>query len=171
MVIVPVTWSDLQALFITRTNSSTNLYNKDKQPGSSSNNFQRFSSSPQLGIYKYLIWQESSHLVLFGHPAYNTQWEDAHVAAIIGMAVPEHGTVNSPSWCVCSCLAHFFEHRLSTKVHPHQCTFVLNLLSHWHAKHETCPVGCVSSSVPFFDATGRVNTSAGEETISAAYGR
>ena len=30
--------------------------------------FHLFSPSSHLGIYKYLIWQESSHLVLFGHP-------------------------------------------------------------------------------------------------------
>ena len=30
--------------------------------------FHLFSPSSHLGIYKYLIWQESSHFVLFGHP-------------------------------------------------------------------------------------------------------
>ena len=30
--------------------------------------FYLFSPSSHLGIYKYLIWQEISHLVLFGHP-------------------------------------------------------------------------------------------------------
>ena len=30
--------------------------------------FYLFSSSSHFSIYKYLIWQECSHLVLFGHP-------------------------------------------------------------------------------------------------------